>query len=388
MNKRKKVILIIIAVVVVLILFYPVLKFNVDYYKNTWGDVFSSIQSNIADLFDKIKGSKYAGPKNISGQRIVQEESVIIDVANRVSPAVVSIVEKTTYIDFFSGVATSAESGIGTGFIVDTNGLVMTNAHVVDNSNAQYSVVLSDGTVYQVNKVHLDASNDVAILEITARNLPVVEFGDSDSLQIGQTAIAIGNALGRFSNTVTVGVISGKARQVQASSPSGGQSKVYDDVIQTDAALNPGNSGGPLLNSSGQVIGINVATTLGAENVGFAIPIDDVKPLLAAFIKEGKIVQAFLGVSHTLITKELAQLRNMPIGAYITSVVQGSPADKSGLKRGDIIKSVDGVAINSQNSLSSTIVRHNVGDRVKLVIDRNGTEMVLYAVLAAAPGNS
>ncbi len=311
----------------------------------------------------------------------------MIDVVEKVSPAVVSIVVKTEGIDFFSGALTYSQAGIGTGFIVDKNGLIITNSHVVDDPNSQYFVVLKDGTNYPVDKVNLDKSSDLAILEITARDLPVVEFGDSDVLKVGQKAIAIGNALGRFSNTVTTGVISGIARQVRASSAFTGQSKIYEDVIQTDAALNPGNSGGPLLNSSGQVIGINVAMTEGAENIGFAVPINNVKPILVSFIREGKIIRPFLGVSYNVITKELAALRKMPAGAFVSAVVKDSPAEKAGLQRGDIIKSIDGQEITGQDSLAKIIITKRVGDKVKLLVDRDGKELVIHATLALAPEN-
>jgi S1-C subfamily serine protease len=293
---------------------------------------------------------------------------------------------KTTDFDIFSGFTDTYESGIGTGFIVDPNGLIITNSHVVNDPNGEYSVVLKDGTTYSVDKIHLDEYSDIAILEITARNLPTVEFGDSDSLKVGQKAIAIGNALGRFDNTVTVGVISGTAREVQASSGFG-QRKTYENVIQTDAALNPGNSGGPLLNSSGQVIGVNVATTLGAENIGFAIPVNVVKPILASFIEKGKIVRPYLGVSYVLITKELAKSRNMPEGAYVSSVMQNSPADKAGLKRGDIILKVNNEKITGENTLSKVISTLEVGDKVTLTIDRSGKELTISATLAEMPND-
>lgn len=386
MNKKKKIIIIAATVVLALILFYPVFKFNYGLYKGKFSGGFSKIENVVKRWFAKIKPKKYTGPKSTVEQKIVQEESVVIDVVEKVSPSVVSVVVKTVNFDYFSGAASSSESGIGTGFIVDANGLVMTNSHVVDNPDGKYSVVLKDGTTYEVNKVHLDKSSDIAILEVTARNLSAVEFGDSDALKVGQKAIAIGNALGRFQNTVTTGVVSGIARQIRATSPFG-DSKIYEDVIQTDAALNPGNSGGPLLNSSGQVIGINVATTSGVDNIGFAIPVNDVKPILASFIKNGRIIRPFLGVSYTVITKEIAALRGMPQGAFVSTVVAGSPAEKAELKRGDIIKKIDDQDITGENSLANIIMRKNVGDKIELLIDRENKEITLYADLVETPGN-
>jgi len=384
MSKGKKRIILFVSIVIFILVFFPVFKYNWSLLRERSSEIFSGIFRE-SGLF-KEKEKKYEGPVEIVNQKIVQEESETISVVDKVSPAVVSIVVKTTDFDIFSGFTDTYESGIGTGFIVDSNGLIITNSHVVNDPNGEYSVVLKDGTTYSVDKIHLDEYSDIAILEITARNLPTVEFGDSDSLKVGQKAIAIGNALGRFDNTVTVGVISGTAREVQASSGFG-QRKTYENVIQTDAALNPGNSGGPLLNSSGQVIGVNVATTLGAENIGFAIPVNVVKPILASFIEKGKIVRPYLGVSYVLITKELAKSRNMPEGAYVSSVMQNSPADKAGLKRGDIILKVNDEKITGENTLSKVISTLEVGDKVTLTIDRSGKELTISATLAEMPND-
>ena len=384
MSKGKKRIILFVSIAIFILVFFPVFKYNWSLLRERSSEIFSGIFRE-SGLF-KEKEKKYEGPVEIVNQKIVQEESETISVVDKVSPAVVSIVVKTTDFDIFSGFTDTYESGIGTGFIVDSNGLIITNSHVVNDPNGEYSVVLKDGTTYSVDKIHLDEYSDIAILEITARNLPTVEFGDSDSLKVGQKAIAIGNALGRFDNTVTVGVISGTAREVQASSGFG-QRKTYENVIQTDAALNPGNSGGPLLNSSGQVIGVNVATTLGAENIGFAIPVNVVKPILASFIEKGKIVRPYLGVSYVLITKELAKSRNMPEGAYVSSVMQNSPADKAGLKRGDIILKVNDEKITGENTLSKVISTLEVGDKVTLTIDRSGKELTISATLAEMPND-
>ena len=343
------------------------------------GGIFSGLKEKISSIFS---------PKNSSSlvtkQQVVQEESAVIDVVDKVSPAVVSIVVKTTNIDFFSGSQSTNESGIGTGFIVDSAGLVVTNSHVVDDPSGEYSVVLKDGRNFKVEKIHLDEASDLAILEITARGLPKVEFGDSDSIRVGQKAIAIGNALGRFSNTVTVGVISGIARELEAASGFGG-TKVYEDVLQTDAALNPGNSGGPLLNSAGQVVGVNVATTYGADNISFAIPVNTLKPILEGFLKEGRIVKPYLGVSYRMVTKELAQLNQLPEGAYIAGVIPGSPADKAGLKRGDVITKFENTNVDAQNSLAKLISGKKVGDRVELMVDRDGKNVNITAVIGEAP---
>jgi serine protease Do len=383
-SKMKKKLIFLVILIIFALLFYPVLKFNYQMIKDrTSSFSFPQIRQKISNLFTG-KKTKYQGPTEIVGQRIVEEESETIDVIEKVSPSVVSIVVKTVNIDFFSGSAMTYESGIGTGFIVDPNGLIITNNHVVEGSEAEYSVVLKDGTTYEVDRINRDSYSDIAILEITARGLPTVEFGDSESLKVGQRAIAIGNALGRFDNTVTVGVVSGIAREVQASSGFG-RAKTYESVIQTDAALNPGNSGGPLLNSSGQVIGVNVATTMGAENIGFAIPVNVVKPILASFIENGKIVRPYLGVSYVVITKEISELRDMPIGAYVSTVVPDSPADEAGLQRGDIITKIGDEQITGENTLAEIINKSEVGDRLRLTVDSEGSEIVVFATLEDMP---
>ncbi len=383
MSKNKRRIILILLIIFFAVIFYPVLKFNWEMLKNKSSSFFADKFGNIS-WFKKNGAARYEGPKEIVGQRIVEEESETIDVIEKVSPSVVSVVVKTVDFDFFSGYTDTYESGIGTGFIVDSNGLVITNSHVVNDSRGEYSVVLKDGTTYTVDKIHLDNYSDIAILEITARNLPTVEFGDSDSLKVGQRAIAIGNALGKYDNTVTVGVISGTAREVQASSGFG-QQKTYEDVIQTDAALNPGNSGGPLLNSSGQVIGVNVATTFGAENIGFAIPVNIVKPILASFMEKGKIVRPYLGISYVIVTKEISELRDMPEGAYVSTVVKDSPAEEAGLERADIITKINEESITGENTLAKIISKLKVGDKVVLTVDRDGKEMKINATIEEMP---
>lgn len=336
-----------------------------------------------SNVVEKLFGTRYSGIDTVVRQKLVEEESTTVDVVERVSPAVVSIVVKTVDFDIFTGPST-IESGIGTGFIVDPNGLIVTNSHVVDDSQGEYSVVLKDGTTYEVDKIHLDSISDLAILEIAARDLPIVELGDSDALKAGQKAIAIGNALGRFQNTVTVGVISGIGRQVVAGG-FGLRPSVQENAIQTDAALNPGNSGGPLLNSAGQVIGINVATTIGADNISFAIPVNTLKPLLEIFIDEGRIIRPYLGITYTVITEEVANLRNMPMGAYISRVTPDSPADKAGLERGDIIVKFEGEEVNAENSIARSIAQLKVGDRVRLVVDRDNEQREVVITLEEAP---
>jgi len=214
-----------------------------------------------------------------------------------------------------------------------------------------------------------------------------VGLGDSDKLKVGQKAIAIGNALGQFQNTVTVGVVSGIGRSITAGGGLGTQEKSYESVIQTDAAINPGNSGGPLLNIAGQVIGINVATSRGAENISFAIPVNTLKPVLESFLKEGRIVKPYLGVSYQMISKELAQMRRLPEGAFVLNVAKNTPADKAGLQRSDTITKFDGKQLDIKLSLAQAISAKKVGDEVTLEIDRNGKTQELKITLAEMPPN-
>jgi len=381
MNSRLKK----IAGVVWLLVFVSVLLVVTSVYGGNKIDL-KSLFNRSTSGFNEIK------EKVVTRQEVVEEESAVINVVDKVSPSVVSIIVKTVTFDLFSG-PTASEEGIGTGFIVSENGLVVTNSHVVDSVDGQYSVVLKDGTSYDVESINLDEQSDLAILQIAARNLPAVQLGDSDDLKVGQKAIAIGNALGRFQNTVTTGVVSGVARQLTASSGLGGDSKVYESVIQTDAAINPGNSGGPLLNSAGQVIGINVATTRGADNISFAIPINTLKPILEGFLREGRIIKPFLGISYSLITEDIAKARKMPQGAYVTTVFPNTPAKKAGLERGDVIVKIDGKEINSENSVAKVVSEKKVGDTIQIEIDRSvlsskAEKLTLQAVLEESPNTT
>lgn len=352
-----------------------------------FGGGFDVVQNAFENLFGRVgipRKVSYSKPDTVRTTQLVDEESAIIDAVENVSSSVVSIVVKSVGFDLFTG-PTMSEEGIGTGFIVDANGLIVTNSHVVNSVSGEYSVVLKDGTAYEVNKIHLDSPSDLAILEITGRDLSVTPLGDSGNLKVGQRTIAIGNALGKYQNTVTVGIVSGISRQLSVSSGFGKEVKTYEGAIQTDAAINPGNSGGPLLNSFGQVIGINVATSYGADNISFAIPVNTLKPILEGFLTEGRIVHPYLGVYYTVITSEISDLRDMPQGAFVSRVVAGSPAEEVGLKRGDIILEFDGVEINEDFSLSKAISSRKVGDTVEIVVDRQGDTLILSPVLVDAP---
>ncbi|KKP69504.1 hypothetical protein A2X44_03155 [candidate division CPR3 bacterium GWF2_35_18] len=321
--------------------------------------------------------------KEVNKQTVIEEESATISIVEESSPAVVSIVAKTTGFDFFNG-PYSNEQSIGTGFIIDANGIILTNRHVVSDTSATYSVVTKDKKTYEIKQIERDTAHDLAILKIEATDLSTLTLGDSDALKVGQKVIAIGNALGQFDNTVTTGVVSGLGRLVTASSGVFGSSEVLQNTIQTDAALNPGNSGGPLLDYGGNVIGINVAVTQGAENIGFSIPINLIKSVVENFQENGKIVRPFLGVEYIMISSEMSSLRNIPEGAYISSVVKDSPAEKAGVKKADVITKINGISLKTENNLAQVIAIQKVGDEVKLTIIRDGKEIELKATLQEA----
>jgi len=283
--------------------------------------------------------------------------------------------------------------GSGTGFIVSSDGLILTNKHVVLDEKASYAVLTNDGKKYDAKVLARSPIEDLAILKIEANNLPVAPLGNSDKLELGQTAIAIGNALGEFRNTVSVGVISGLARTVTAGGL--GYKETIHNVIQTDAAINPGNSGGPLVNLAGEVIGINTAMASGAENIGFAIPINKAKQAIESVKTKGKIEAPFLGVRYLIIDSELAKERKLGVdyGALIDSddenpaIFSGSPAERAGLKKGDIILEINGQKITEDNTLGSIISRFSPGDMIDLKILRNGEELNLRVVLGKYPEN-
>lgn len=323
----------------------------------------------------------------VNGTRVVtSEESAVTSVVEKASPAVVSIVAKSTNFDQLNG-PTTTEAGIGTGFIIDKKGIVLTNSHVVEDDSIKYTVVTKDKKSLAVKKIDKDPVNDLAILTVDGGSLPSLTLGDSDQLKVGQSVIAIGNALGRFDNTVTVGVVSGIGRGITASGVGGSAPETIDNVLQTDAALNPGNSGGPLLDLAGNVIGVNFATTSGAENIGFVIPINTAKPVVEAFRTQGRIIKVYLGVGYQVIDESIAQLRSLPQGAFVRQVVKDSPADTAGIVVGDIITKIGEVNLDSEHSLAGEIGKHKVGDQLKLDYYRDGKKQTTTATLKEAPSN-
>lgn len=283
------------------------------------------------------------------------------------------------------------EVGGGTGFIVSIDGLIVTNKHVVADAKASYTVFTNDGKKYEAEIIARDSIRDVAVIKIKAKNLATVELGNSDEIKLGQTAIAIGNALGEFRNTVSVGVISGLARSIVAS--GGGTAERLEGVIQTDTAINQGNSGGPLLNLKGEVIGINVAMVSGAQSIGFAIPVNQVKKVIESVKNTGRIVSPYLGVRYLVVGEELAKKEKLSVdyGALVRgseegpAVMKDSPADKAGIQAEDIILELNGEKITAERSLAFLIQKYNVNDIITLKILRNKEEIKIKATLEERP---
>jgi len=378
------------------------------------GAIFGFLASkDSAKIFSKLLPQKDSTETSIIKQKIIQEDSAVIDVVKNSAPAVVSIVISKdvpkiqnfgnlpnffgTPFDFYFGPQSGGSNedsegtkkqtiGGGTGFIITKEGMIVTNRHVVDDSSADYTVVTDDDKEYPAKVLAVDPNNDIAIIKIEGDNFTTLELGDSDSIQIGQTVVAIGNSLGEFSNTVSRGIISGLKRSLTAGDGRG-QAEKLNNIIQTDAAINPGNSGGPLLDINSQVIGINVAIAQGAQNIGFAIPVNQVKKIADQVKKTGKISTPYLGVRYVLIDKALQKENDLPYsyGALVArgdkitdlAVLPGSPADKADIVENDIILEINGEKIIGEKDgkdLSTLISQYNVGDTIKLKIWHKGVE--------------
>jgi serine protease Do len=283
--------------------------------------------------------------------------------------------------------------GGGTGFIVSSDGLIITNKHVVSDPKAEYTVYLNDGRKFKAEVLALHPTDDLALIKIQAKNLPTLILGDSDKVKIGQFVIAIGNALGEFQNTVSFGVISGLRRSITASDQSGNVERL-EGLIQTDAAINFGNSGGPLINLKGEVVGVNTAIAGGAENIGFAIPINRAKKMIEEVKTKGKIDVPFLGIYYILINEEVQKKFNLPVdyGAYVyregqSAIIPNSPAELYGLRDKDIILEMDGEKITPQNSLAQIIMKKSVGQKVNLKVLRGKETLNIYVILGSLPKN-
>lgn len=344
-------------------------------------------------------------------QNVTSQEQLIIDTVKKAKDSTVSIVitkDVPIVEQYFSNPfgenspfnfqipqyrqngTEKKEVGGGSGFVVSDDGYIVTNRHVVSDESAEYTVIMNDGkTKYPAKVIARDSLNDIAIIKIDEKDLPFLTFADSDTLQVGQTAIAIGSPLLEFKNSVSVGVVSGLSRKIIAGDGRG-MSENLEGIIQTDAAINPGNSGGPLLDLRGNVIGVNVAVA-NAENIGFSLPANTVKNIFDSVKKTGKIVRPFLGVRFIPITKEIKDANNLSVdyGVLVLrgekpedlAIVPGSPADKAGLVENDIILEVDGIKLDDSVSLPNLIAKKNVGDSVKMKIMHKGEEKTITVKL-------
>ncbi len=320
----------------------------------------------------------------------------VADVAEKTSSSVVTVAIKkqqsvvqvpSILSPFFNSDPTvnqteEIQRDIGTGFVIDSSGLIVTNKHVVLDTTATYTVIGTDETEYQVTKVYRDPVNDLAILKIEGAKIPALQLGDSGKIRVGETVIAIGTALGEFRHTVTTGVISGIGRSITAGTGFS-QFEELENVIQTDAAINPGNSGGPLINARGEVIGVSVAVTANAQNIGFALPINIVKDSLDNFNKTGQFERPLLGVRYQMITEQAALANEVPQGAYVVTVVEGSTAAEMGLQKGDIVTKLDGVAIQGKDTLAKLMSKKKVGDSLNVTYWREKEEKTVAVKLKA-----
>lgn len=328
---------------------------------------------------------------------VMQQGEVIAEVFNKVSPSTVAIMTEATSTgganNYFSSQQVS--EGAGSGIIVSKDGYIMTNKHVVPDGIKTVQVVTHDGKEYtDVTVVGRDPSNDIAFLKIANVNdLTPAQIGDSNQVTPGQQVIAIGNALGIFRNSVTSGIVSGVGRPLTASDETGMATEQLEDMFQTDAAINPGNSGGPLVNLKGEVIGMNTAISSDGQAIGFAIPINAAKAEIASVIAKGKIIKAYVGVRFISITPEVAKQMNLKVtdgalvagGAGQPAIISGSPAEKAGLKSGDIITKVNGVQVQAGRGLATLLSQYIPGDKVELTVLRDGKEQKNTVTLAEYP---
>ena len=343
----------------------------------------------------------------------MKQKSPIVEIAKNVCPAVITVVvsrDLPKIESFYSfpfggkeylmpkmekgaGVKEKVEKtqvGGGSGFIVSADGYVLTSNHVVADTSADYTVILDPKHKYPAKVLSRNPINDIAVLKINAKDLPCIELADSSKIEIGEEVVAVGNALGEFHDTLSAGIVSGLSRFITAFGGIDHQTQNLKGLIQTDAAINPGNSGGPLVNMDGQVIGINTAMIMGAQNIGFAIPINYAKKDLNEVKKYGKIVVPFLGIKYVLISKEMAQINKLPIndGALVVRealgeppVIKDSAADKAGIKEFDIITECNGEKITLKNPLAHALQKCKIGQDSNLKVLREGKEIVLKVKL-------
>lgn len=383
-------------------------------FSSLFGSLFGFMAGGSADKFaERLFGTQKSPTSSqpVDVEKIVSEDAAVISTVEKATPAVVSIVISKNvpkmrsfgspfdlFPDLFGQDPTRGQQGLqrqqvggGSGFFVTSDGLIVTNRHVVEDPSADYTVLTNDGKEYKAAVLARDPVLDVALIKIEGSDFSTIGLGDSDGLKIGQTAIAIGNSLGEFSNTVSRGIISGLRRNLTAGSEVSGQTERLSNIIQTDAAINPGNSGGPLIDIQGNVIGVNVAIAQGAQNIGFALPINQVKKVIEQVKETGRISSPFLGVRYVPIDETIQKDNNLPFNYGVIvqrgqtqtqfAVVPGSPADKAGIVENDIILEVNGEKIDAKNPLSDLIAKHDVGESVTLKVWHRGENKDVTVVL-------
>lgn len=356
-------------------------------------------------------GTRTDDSQTIEKQQVVLESQgqLISSIAKKVGPSVVSVdVTSQGQAESFFGFdgAPTEEQSAGTGIIIEKSGLIITNRHVVPAGVTEVGVTLSDGTTLEdvsvVGRTSDSDPLDIAFLKVNdtkGKTLTPAKLGDSSKVVIGDSVIAIGNALGQFQNTVTSGIISGHGRNIQAGSASGNDTEDLQNLFQTDAAINQGNSGGPLMNMNGEVIGINTAVASGdAQNIGFAIPINDVKGVIDSVVQKGKLERPFIGLVFITINPEMAKSYSLSSeqGAYVPpsimvgreAVLADGPAAKAGIKEGDIITKIGDQKLDESNTLSSVLGKQQVGAIVKVTLVRDGKERTVEVTLSTVPENA
>ncbi len=344
-----------------------------------------------AGAFDKPAPQPTLGQAQATGgtqqQVTVNESSAVIDVAAKLSPAVVKITTNGTTADPFGNVP---ETGIGSGFIYDADGWILTNRHVVTGAD-KLTVELKDGRQFEGKTYGIDTLTDLAIVKIEATGLPVANLGESDGLKIGQLVVAIGSPLGMYSFSVTSGIVSGKGRDIQVDNGTR-----INNLIQTDAAINPGNSGGPLADAGGNVVGINTAVATDSSGIGFAIPIDIAKPIMTQAVAGKSLTRPWIGIRFESINEQVKEQENLSVdqGALVTNtggtgpaVTPGSPGEKAGIKAGDVVESINGIAIDQEHPLDALLVQFAPGDVVHLTVLRDGKTQEIDITLGTRPAN-
>ena len=357
---------------------------------------YDQIENSLAQL---VVGS----PQNYCSAPLTQEE-LVVQIVEKASPAVVSIIitkDVPVYVQsnswgfypsYYQDGTERQEVGGGTGFIISEDGVVLTNKHVVLDEDAYYTILTLDGLKYSAKVLAKDPIQDIAFLQIEQDgeivSFPKVNLGDSDNIRVGQTVIAIGNALGEYQNTVSVGIVSGLERTIEAS--GGSFYETLKNVIQSDTAINKGNSGGPLLNLKGEVIGINTAIDIGGQNIAFAVPINRAKKDVQQMKNAGEIIYPFLGVRYVGIDSFVQEQENLLVdyGALVirgqneeVAIMPDSAADKAGIIEGDIILELNGQKITTDNNLGEEIIKHSVGEEVSLKILRDTEEININIIL-------